>query len=1017
MTKYLRILLIMIFNGLLMAVVLGQTGTITGKVTNKKSGETLPGTSVILKGTMIAASCDINGMYKLEKVPAGDYTITASFVGFQSVSQSITVNAGKTLTIDFQMGEDLMMLNEMVVVGYGSKKKRDITSSISSVPMEEVKQITVTNFETQLQGKAAGVQVTQDNGMAGGMTSMRIRGTTSLIATSEPLYVIDGVPVIKSSLTTTTGYPDRTSTLNMINPDDIASIEVLKDASAAAIYGARGANGVVLITTKKGKEGKTKWDFTYDAGIAKTTHRLAILNGSEYLQAAKEAWANSNMGTEEEFYKNLPYGIYNTALTYDENKAIIDNTNTNWINTMLRTGFQQKANLSAQGGSQNATYYVGGSYEKVNGIIVGNDFSRLSGKVNLEVRATKKIKIGTNLTFTNRKYVNVPTGWAGGLGTAQSRSLPIMPIHNPDGTYFAPTSGVNMVADYEDRTYLANANNVLGNLYGEYQIIPSLMFRSEWGINDIFQIERKYEGTLTRQEADATDRRLTILSWTTNNTLNYSKLFKEKHDVSAMVGMSYFRNSEQGLELFGQSFPNPSLQNPTSSPNTRKTTSGWQNDYAFISYFARAGYTFNHKYLFTASIRRDGSSRFGPDKKYGNFPAAAIGWVMTEERWLKDIPVLTFLKLRASYGLQGNSEIPEYQYIGTYYITEYNGEAGIGLNRKDNPSLHWEQTAQFDAGLDFGLVDGRVQGEFDYYNKMTKDILVTKNVPSTSGSGSVMDNIGKVRNRGFEFSVTSYNFVNKFKWNTDLNIASNQNKILDLNGQVLSGNDVGNNYGNNYAEEGHPMGAWQLVKWAGVDPETGQDMFINQETGQKTFEYNFARDAVVVGNPYPYLYGGINNTFEYMNFDVSFMFTFSLGNSIYRDDGKFFEGGNLGSNWNQMTTVLSAWKKPGDITDESQLLWNSSVSTYNTTKYLDDGSYLRLKSLTIGYTVPTDVARKLKFDMIRIYFTGVNIWTLTNYPGWDPEVNRDFSGNVTQGVTYLSPPQAKTFNIGVNLNF
>ena len=1019
MIKLIRILLLSLTVSLIALTSLAQTGTLKGTITDKKSGETLPGVNIIVQGTTIGVASDIDGNYVIDNVPAGQQTILASFIGFESVSNEVMVEAGKSLTLDFSIGEDMMMLDELVVVGYGTKRKRDITSSISKISMDELQEIPVTNLENALQGRAAGVQVTQDNGMAGAPVTIRIRGTSSLATSAQPLYVVDGVPIVVKSLLTSSGYPDKSNALNLINPNDIESIEVLKDASAAAIYGSRGANGVVLITTKKGKAGKTKFDVSYTSGISEVTHVLDVLDGPGYLQASKEAWFNSSMGTEEDYYQNLPFGLYNNDLTYEENKQIIDNTNTDWINTMLRTGFQQDAAVSASGGNQYVTYYGGLYYNDTKGIIVGNDFKRLGVKVSLDIKASKKVRVGGNLNYTNRQYVNVPTGWAGGLGTAQSRSLPIMPIYNADGTYFAPRSGVNVVADYEDRQYKAWTNSLLGNIYFDYQIIPQLRWRTEFGLNNISQRERKYEGTITREEANATDRRLWIDNWTTNNTLSYDQTFAKKHRVTAMIGQSYQKYSEHGLQLFGESFPNPSLQNPTSTPKDRQTASGWEDEWAFLSYFGRFGYAFNDKYLFSFSVRTDGSSKFGPNKKWGTFPAASVGWIITEESWLQDSKWLSFLKLRGSYGQTGNSEFGTGKYWGTYYVTEYNGLQGIGISQKENFDLHWEVSTQYDIGLDFGLWSGRLAGGFDYYYRKTTDMLLNINIPATSGFTTVWDNVGVMDNKGWEVFLTSFNFVNKFKWKTELNFSRNKNNIIDIQGQVLSGLDVGGNYGNNYAQEGHPIGAWRLVEWLGVDPETGLDLFRNQETGEATTEYNFERDKIVVGDPYPNFFGGINNTFEYAGFDLGIFFSFATGQDVYRDDGKFFEGGNLGSNWNQMSTVLNAWKQPGDVASQSKLLWDSPVSTYNTTKYLNDASYLRLKSLTFGYTLSPELTAKLKMNRVRIFFTATNLWTLTDYAGWDPEVNRDFgsSNNVTQGTTYLSPPQAKTFNVGINLSF
>ncbi|MBN3034333.1 MAG: TonB-dependent receptor [Bacteroidales bacterium] len=1039
MKQAIRFIWLFLFSTVVMAAVGQTTGTLTGTVTDEQTGETLPGANVVIQGTTIGTATDINGTYTIPGVPAGEHVVMASFIGFQDVTKKVTIVAGETLTVGFVLSEDMMMLDEMVVIGYGTKRKRDITSSISKVPVEEIRNIPTTSFESTLQGKAAGVQVTQDNGLAGGSVTIRVRGTGSVMSSSEPLYVLDGVPIITGRYTTTSGYPDRSNALSLINPEDIESIEILKDAAAQAIYGARGANGVVLITTKKGKEGETKYDFNFSSGFSQVTNKLDILNGSEYLMLAKEAWNNSGEGTERGFYEQLPYGIYNTNLlyegnysdfteeqieeTYQANKKIIDNTHTDWVDHMLRTGYQHNASLSASGGNQRLTYYVGGSYSNTSGVIIGNDFERISGRTNLEIKATKKLKFGMNLGVTGSQFVNVPTGWAGGLGTAQSRSLPVMPVYNADGSYFAPRSGVNVVADYEDRKYKAYSTSMLTNIYADYQFHPGFNYRLDFGLNNLYQRERKYEGTITREEANATDRRLTVNNWNVSNTLGYNKTFNDIHRVTAMTGMSYERNGQYGVEFNGRDFPNPSLENPTNSNQDKQFPSAWQEDYAFLSFFGRAEYAFRERYIVSASVRHDGSSRFGPDQKWGTFPSATVGWILTEEPFMDNISVLSFFKLRGSWGITGNSEIGNYRYVGLYYTTQYNGESGIGLQQIPNPELHWEVSNQYDIGIDFGLWEGRVAGGMDYYLTQSEDLLLLKQIPLTTGARSYTANLGEIKNQGFELFLNSKNLVRKFKWNTDINLATNRNEIINLEGQIISGLDVGGNYGNNFAQEGHPIGAWRLVEWYGVDPGTGVDLFVLNDGSIAPWDDTdpefFDKHSKVTGNPYPDFFGGVNNYLEYAGFDLGIYFTFVVGNEVYRDDGKFFEGGNLGSNWNQMATILDRWQNPGDVTDQSKLLWNSNVSTINSTKYLDDGSYLRLKSLTFGYTLPPEKTRKLKMERVRIYFTASNLWTITNYKGWDPEVNRDYNyaSNVTQSVTYLSPPQAKTFNVGLSLNF
>lgn len=992
---------------------MAQSGTIKGKVFDKRSGETLPGANVFIDGrTFFGASTDINGNFTIQNVIPGKYSLICSFTGYKRQVKDVVISADQTLSITFEIEEDKMMLDEVVVVGYGTKRKRDITSSIAKVKSQEIENIPVTNFNAALQGKAPGIQVTQDNGLAGGGVTIRVRGTSSIYASSEPLYIVDGVPLFTGSFATGTGFPDKANILSQLNPNDIESIEILKDASAAAIYGARAANGVVLITTKKGKEGKTIFNLDYYAGFSDVTKKLGVLNSDQYLSLTQEAWLNSAADpnspqfgkTMDDYWANLPFGI---------TKNIAQNTNIDWIDQALRKGFMQSTNLSASGGSGKTTYFVSGAYLDEKGVLEGNSFKRFATKINLNQRVNDKFQFGTNVNIAKTINNRVPTGWAGGLGTAQSRSLPIMPIYDSLGNYFgAKTSGkANIVAERENLDYVAHGVSILGHVYGEYKLTPYLKLRSEVGTDAYYQRESKYEGTILYEDAISSDRRVQVESFNSNTTLSFDRTINSKHEVNALIGMSVYENRQYEVELTGTKFANPSLTNPNGG--TIQTGSAYETAYGFVSYFARAGYTFNNKLLATVNVRRDGSSRFGPENRWGIFPAGSIGYILSEERFMKDISWLSFLKLRASYGITGNAEIGNFRYLGLYYTTKYNNEPGIGVSNLSNPELGWEKSSQIDVGLDFGLLEGRISGGFDVYVKKTSDMLLQVNVPQTSGSSSITRNVGKMDNKGVEFFLTTNNLVGRLKWSTDINLSRNKNEITDIEGQIISGE----NYGNNFAQEGHPIGAWRLVEYAGVNPENGKPLFINQETGEKTEEWNYDRDATVVGNPYPEIFGGVNNSLSYQGFDFSFLFTFALGHDVYRDDGKFFEGGKIGSNWNQMTTILDRWQKEGDVTDIPKLIWEDTYSTYNTTQYLDDASFLRLKNIVLGYTLPKKVADRMKIEKLRIYVMGTNMLTFTNYKGWDPEVNRDASGNITQGVTYLSPPQVKTFQIGLNLQF
>ncbi|MBI9037966.1 MAG: TonB-dependent receptor [Bacteroidales bacterium] len=1013
---------------------LGQNGKIVGTVSDKDSGETLPGANIMIKGTNIGMSTDINGVYSINNAPLDKITLVCSYVGYLNLSKDVTIVSGQTLTVDFALQEDNMMLDEIVVIGFGTKRKRDITTSISKVKAEEIEGIPVANFAKSLQGRAPGVQVTSDNGIAGGAITMRIRGTSSLKASSEPLYVVDGVPVITGSFTTSDGFPDKSNALSQINPSDIASYEILKDASAAAVYGSRGTNGVVLITTKSGslQKGKglekTNFSFNYSAGILDVTNRMKILDGPQYLALSQEAYWNS-VHTEEtsplykpelsydeamaNYYNQLPYGI---------TEEIAKKTNTNWVDEALRQGFVQEANLSASGGNTKSTYYLGGGYFEEKGILIDNKFKRINGRINFTHNATEKLSFGANTSISYTIDNRVPTGWQGGLGTAQSRSIPIMPIYDSTGGYYAAkTSGhSNIRAEINNLDYEARILGLISNVFGQYRITPFLSFKTEFGLNNLALRESKYEGLITQEDQVAQDRRVLVNNWIATQSLNYFKTFNGVHNVTGLLSYVVQESKQNDVWFTGKDFPSPSLTNPNSG--AIRTAGDFATAFGYASYVGRFTYNYSGKYYATFSLRADGSSRFGKDNKWGYFPAGSIGWSISEEKFMQNVDFLSFLKLRISYGITGNSEIDNFGYYGSYNTNEqYYGSAGITPNNVGNKELGWEKTSQIDIGIDFGFFDGRIHGGMDYYNKLTSDLLIEVNVPQTSGFSKAITNIGKLENKGFEFFITSYNLTQgKIKWNTDFNISYNKNEITELpNNQKISGISLGGNYGNNYAVVGYPAGVWELVDFAGVDPETGKPLFINQETGEATTEYNYDRDAILTGNPYPEWIGGLNNTITYDNFDLGILFTWSLGHNVYRDDGKFLEGGKIGENWNQMQIIEDRWQKPGDITDIPKLIYDGTYSTYNTTQYLDDASYVRLKTFQLGYTLPNKITQKIHMTNVRFYFNANNLLTFTKYKGWDPEVNRDYgsNNNVTQGVTYLSPPQVKSFTFGVNMNF
>jgi TonB-linked SusC/RagA family outer membrane protein len=1029
MNKYVKSLCLVVLSLFLTGMLYGQAGIVQGTVTDA-NGETLIGATVLVKGTTQGTISDIAGQYTLASVAEGEVVLVASYVGYGKQEITVQVVSGQTTTADFVLSEDIAQLEELVVIGYGTKRKRDITSSISRVKSDELANSTQSSFQNALQGKAAGVQITSSNGMPGSAMTVRIRGTSSITSSSEPMYVVDGIPVITGNFAN--GWADGTNTLSALSPSDIESVEILKDASAAAIYGSRSANGVVLITTKSGKSGRTKFNAGYWIGINKITNIPDMLTGPEYLEYGKIAWANSGNDTTnnyQAYYDNLPFNI---------TREIADNTNTDWIDEMSRTGIVQQFNISASGGDIKNTFYIGGAYRDEEGVQLGNDYKKLSAKVNYDHTANRIFSVGTKTTMIYELNERVPTGWAGGLGTAQSRSLPIMPVYDTTGNFYAPRSGINPVAYNEDLEYGMHIYTLISTFYGQLNFTDWLSFRSEVGVNVYNQRENRYVGTITQEKASSMDRRIHLTNINSNNYFSFDKSIREAHSVSATLGMSV-QSRDQYESLFSANdFPNPGLKHPTSG--SVQSGSGYVSEHGFLSYFSRAGYNYRNKYYATFSIRRDGSSRFGENYKYGWFPSGSVGWTVSEEPFLQGNSVLTYLKLRGSYGVTGNAEIGDFEYMGLWSAVKYLNNPGLRISKVENPDLRWERTAQLDVGIDFQLLNGRISGGFDYYFKQTSDLILNRPINQTSGQSSITANVGDLENKGVELFITTHNLSSssQVKWTTDLTLGRNANVVTNTDDNQLAGE----NYGNNVVAEGYAIGTWELVEWAGiaredqtltvtdwidfneqdlgtttktVDVMAGDELFYNH-WGELTNEFDFDRDAKFTGNPYPDFYGGINNTVLWKGFDFSIFFTFSVGQQVYRDDGKFLDGGFDG-NWNQTGIIKDAWSETNTGGASHKLYWQPENRNFNSTRYLDDASYLRLKNFTLGYTLPESLSNRFFVERLRIYVGGTNIWTLTDYSGWDPEVNRDGSGNITQGVTYLSPPQVSTLNFGVELDF
>ncbi len=996
MQKLYFIALIVLFSTLTKA----QTGTITGKIISDKNEE-LIGASVKVTGTQFGAATDIDGNFKIENVPAGDQTLEATYIGYQKLTQKVTVSAGGTTTINLKLKEDSKTLNDVVVVGYGTQVKKDLSSSVVSIKSDEVEDKPVYNFTSALQGKASGVQITTDNGAAGAATTVRIRGTKTLSNTAEPLYVVDGVPIISNDISDAGGRVGyNTSVLSTINPNDIESIEILKDAAATAIYGARGANGVIIVTTKSGKAGRTKIDVSYNGGFSQVARKIKLLDGPTYLQLYKEAAANDG----------------NNSPTLPENLDESQVANTNWIDKVLRTGYYNEASLSASGGNDKLNFFIGGGLRDEKTFLKGNAFQRISFRTNVNYNSGKVFECGTNVgvTYTSNKYV--PNAWAGGLGAAQSYMLPIFPVYDTAGNYIKgagnPLAQIELIKN-DGKTW-----RLLNNTYAAINFLKGFTFRNEFGIDLVHQHEEFYKPKeITGDSAIAEDRRIQYLTWNYTTTLGYKKSFKQdKHQFEALVGFNPTRTLEKFAYMSGRGFTVPSQTQVQGAGQITFATAGTGREYSFLSYFTRINYKLLSRYLFQFSFRADGSSRFSPSKRFGYFPSGSVAWIISEEKFLQENPVLTFLKLRASVGTSGNAEFTDdFAYFSAFSSGQnYGGSPGIGPSNTSVPDLTWETSLKTNVAVDFGLWDDRLSGTIEYYYEKTSNMLVQGSpLTPSSGFSSVTRNIGSLQNTGMELQLTSNNFgpQSPVKWKTTFNIAFNRNKILDLGNVTSMG---GTNFGDNRAIVGYPVGTWVLAKYAGVDPATGAPL-IYDSLGNKiiadatsTVKYRFP-----VANPYPLFFGGISNTFEWKGIELEIFLTYSYGNKIYDDGGKR-QLGNMAFGWNQDVRVLDRWQKEGDITDIPKLSLNTNYD-FNTTLHLHDASFLRLRTLTIAYNLPEKALNKMKMRSWRIFISGQNLAVATKFKGWDPEVNRERSGAITQGVTYLSPPQARTISFGINV--
>lgn len=1011
-------LCLLMFFALCTLTTYAQTGSISGKIVDE-SKLPIPGASVQIDGTQKLTVSDSDGNFRITGLTSGTYTLTAKYIGFAPLKQTVTVGATNVVA-NFSLKGEQTNLNEVIVVGYGTQTKREVTGAISKVSGDKLTSLPTPSFEASLQGQAAGVQVTQGSGLAGSGSVIRIRGIGSISAGGDPLYVVDGIPITADPFITGNRGAMNQNPLATINPNDIESVEILKDAGAAGIYGSRGANGVILITTKRGKTGKPKISLSTKYGLSTYANRPEFVSGSEWLQLRQEAWTNDgNTGLAP-----LPGG-----LTW----AQAQQNNTDWWDILTQTGKSNDQAISFSQGTDKVKTYISANYSDNESFLKGNSYERYGFRTNFDIKPTTYFSTSINVGYDKGINQRVNAAWGGGLGDAMSTALPIYPVYNADGTFFS--NGANPARNLGLLDWKTRNSRLLAGVVMELKPVKNLSLKGSFNMDNLDVQDNIFTPASLNNSTIgvATLYPTKIFNRTFSGTATYDWLITDKHKVTTLVGtesqFSYRNSYPNGIngpanEPFSENKENlyAAMQNLANN-NSLLYYSGNGRD-TFASLFARINYSYDNKYYLQVLARRDGSSKFGPENKYGYFPAASASWYISQEDFLKDNKVISNLKLRASYGLVGSSNFPSAQYYQQFQFSgSYNGQPVLFPTNVANPALRWEEGRNMDLGLDFGLFKDRITGEFSYYRKTTKGALINGGISPSTGFASGYLNVGEILNEGVELSLNTTNIQSKdFKWVTRLNISKNYNEVVSLDG--LTPDAVGGGTNDTRIAEGYPIGTNFLVRFKGVDPNDGLPIWLDKDGFEtKTFSLD---NRVPVGKILPDYVGGLTNTFSFKGFELNTLFTFAIGGNLYDASAKRQLG--VVTDWNIRTDIANRWRKPGDVADFPRLTMSpgtydglSSEWQYNSTMFLYDATFVRLREVTLSYALPANFANKLRLQNLRLFATGMNLLTFSKYPGGDPEIARDFENpqdrNMSPNVTYLTTPQQKSITFGLSTSF
>lgn len=1024
-----------------------ERSSITGQVVAENTGEPLQGARVAITGLALATVTNDDGRFVLPSVATGGHTLRVTRIGYRPVTREVSVSA-QAVTVTIEMIADPLRLEELVVTGYGEQRRRNLTGAISSLrPDETLPDIPVTSLTQGLQGKMPGVHVIQNSGVPGSAITVRVRGSSSLSAGNEPLYVIDGVPVTQGNPSALNlGFGGQgTDAISDLNLGEIESIEVLKDASAAAIYGSRASNGVVLITTKRGTAARPEFSVGGYYGTQKEWRRVPMLNAEQYLEVYNEGFTNrwgpaSDFGYDEWFgYDEPGRNIYQPGGP--------PGTDTDWLSQLLHRAPLSSLEGSVRGGTERARYYVSANSLVQEGIIQSMSYRRLNGRLNLDYQPFERLVLGTNISLARRVTEravadnSIYSPWSNGLAIP-----PTEPVYTEDGDYYE-TFYANPVAVDQEREAFERGTRTLANAFANYSLFDGVSARLTYGLDQLTTNSRAWDsptwGFWESSGGRAQMGAYFVTKVMYEGTVNFNRTLAPEHELSGVVGGSYEDNADEWQYVQGTQLPTEYFKYVTSAANI-DAGSSTRADWRLVSYFGRLSYTFNDRVTTTFNVRRDGSSRFGAANRYGTFPSASVLWRIGDEAFMQGQNVFSNLAVRASYGLTGNQPLGNFAARGLFSGGfNYQDLAGTAPSQLANPTLRWEKTSQLNLGTDLSVLNDRLAFTVDYYDKSTDDLLVQRPVPRTTGFSQIWSNVGAMQNKGFELAATARLFEGRttrdFSWSTTVNISTNRNKVTAL----FEDQPIG---GTNRVEVDEPLGFFYGYVTDGLfqigDPicktQSGETVaqrnarcasqglaFQNARTDAGDIRFRDlngdgvinADDRQKIGNPWPDYEGGLTTSLSFAGFDLSGFLQFSLGNDIYNANGLYMlQYGSFGDN--HPTRALERWRPGNTNTTEPRAIDGDPNGNSRTSdRLIEDGSFWRVKNVVLGYTLPNTLASRFGYRTARIYVQAQNLLTFTDYSGFDPEVNTSGQSTITRGTDFYTMPQTRTFTVGFNLGF